>query len=138
MGLDIELMQKMRCCGHLLYHRYPLNMSQNRVLLILKDFGPMSQKEMVDRMGIQSGSLSEVISKVEADGYITRLRSEKDRRNYDLALTPSGLQHANDFEIQRDALAVSLFKDLTLSQQNELDKILDILISSWKNGEEKC
>ena len=62
---DVDLMRQMRRCGHLLYHKFSLNFSQNRILLTLHREGPMTQKALMCKMQIQPGSLSEVLSKVE-------------------------------------------------------------------------
>lgn len=131
MEQDIELLRKMRRCGHLLYHRYSFNQSQNRILLLLHRNGPMTQKNLLEQMHIQPGSLSEVVSKVENCGLIERKRAERDRRVWELQLTEKGRNRAIDFDHRREAMAEKLFSALTSKQKEELEEILSILLENW-------
>ncbi len=131
---DIELMMRMRFCGHLLYHRYPLNMSQNRILLMLKREGPLKQKELLERMNIKPGSLSEIISKVEAGGYVVRQKCPGDKRSLELILTDAGIERAEVFEKERSDMAKELFSDLTEEEKEELFRILGMLEEKWIEG----
>lgn len=135
---DIELMDRMRFCGHILYHRYPLNMAQNLILSILKNEGDMKQRELMDRLNVQAGSLSETLSKVEASGFITRTRCEDDKRNFELSLTPEGREKAEIFERERDLMAKELFGRLDEQRKNELFGILGELLEKWCEGLECC
>jgi len=128
----------MRRCGHILRHRYPLNMSQNRILLILKNEGPMKQRELMERMNIQAGSLSEIIAKVEAAGYLERTRSEGDKRNLELTLTDAGRERAEIFEQEREQVAHDMFTVLDDTKKEELFDILGVLLEKWSEGLECC
>lgn len=131
MEQDIELLRKMRRCGHLLYHRYSSNQSQNRILLLLHRNGPLTQKELLEQMHIQPGSLSEVVSKVEHCGLIERRRAERDRRIWELQLTEKGRDRAIEFEQKRKETAAKLFSVLTPEQKNDFGEILSILLENW-------
>lgn len=131
-------MKRMRFCGHILYHRYPLNMSQNRILMILKKEGAMKQRELMEHMNIQAGSLSEIIAKVEAGGFIERVRSEGDKRNFELSLTEAGRERAEIFERERDEMARELFGILDDEKKEQLYDILGILLEKWREGFEGC
>ena len=131
MEKDLELMRKMRRCGHLLYHRYSPNQSQSRIVLLLHRNGPMNQKELLEQMHIQPGSLSEVVAKVENCGLIERKRSEKDRRVWELQLTEKGHNRALQFEKQREETAERLFSVLTDRQKEDFGEILSILLENW-------
>ncbi len=131
---DIELMMRMRFCGHLLYHRYPMSMSQNRILLILHREGPLKQKDLLERMNIKPGSLSEIISKVEAGGYVVRRKCPGDKRSLELILTDRGIERAEVFEKERSDLAKELFSDLTREEKDELFRILGMLEAKWIEG----
>lgn len=131
MEKDLELMRQMRRCGHLLYHRYSLNQSQNRILLLLYRNGPMNQKELLEQMHIQPGSLSEVVSKVENCGLIERKRSESDRRVWELQLTATGHDRAVQFEQKRGETAEMLFSFLSPEEKESLGDILSTLLQHW-------
>lgn len=131
---DIELMLRMRFCGHLLYHRNPLNMSQNRILLMLKREGPLKQKDLLERMNIKPGSLSEIISKIEAGGYVVRQQCPDDKRSLELILTDAGINRAEVFEKEQRDMAAELFSELTAEEKNELFRILGMLEAKWIEG----
>jgi len=127
-------MSLMRHCGHLLYHRFSGNMSQNKILSILKNDGPMKQRELMERMHIQAGSLSEIIAKVESGGFVERTRCEDDKRNFELYITETGRERAEIFEREREELARDLFSVLDDRQKEELFDILGILHIKWHEG----
>ena len=128
---DVELMRQMRRCNHLLYHKFSLNFSQNRILLLLHSEGPMTQKALMCQMQIQPGSLSEVLSKVESAGLIVRRRCEDDRRNCEIRLTPEGVEQAEAFERDRQDMAQLLFETLTPDEKQALSDILVKLHDHW-------
>ena len=72
---DLEYVRRLRRCGHLLYHKFNLNGSQMRILLVLRD-APMTQKQLTERLRIQPGSLSEILTKVERAGWVEKRRNE--------------------------------------------------------------
>lgn len=128
---DMELMRQMRRCSHLLYHKFSLHFSQNRLLLPLYREGPMTQKELMNRMQIQPGSLSEVLSKVESAGLVERRRCEDDRRSIEIRLTEEGVHQAEAFERDRQDMAHLLFETLDEQEKETLAGILNKLHDHW-------
>jgi DNA-binding MarR family transcriptional regulator len=63
---------------------------QETVLLALDRFGPMTQRELVERLGVEPPTLSSMAKKLEVAGYIDRRPSLEDRRAIIVALTPAG------------------------------------------------
>lgn len=147
MDQDTQLMKKLSRCGHILHHRRCLNQSQNRILTLLKRYGVMSQKELMLHMHIQSGSLSEVLAKVEHAGYIEKHRISTDKRNFEVSLTASGMVQAELFEKHQKVMAERLFASLEQRQKDQLEAVLDVLLEDWaemkscrqcERGEEKA
>ena len=130
---DVELMRQMRRCNHLLYHKFSLNFSQNRILSVLNREGPMTQKALMCRMQIQPGSLSEVIAKVEGAGLVERRRCEDDRRNFEIRLTEEGVKQAEAFDRERQDMAQLLFATLTDGEKQQLMNLMTKLHEHWDN-----
>ena len=128
---DVELVRQIRRCSHLLYHKFSLNFSQNRILSVLNREGPMTQKALMCRLQIQPGSLSEVIAKVEGAGLVERRRCEDDRRNFEIRLTEEGVKQAEAFERDREDMAKLLFEQLNESEKHTLSEILLKLHDHW-------
>ena len=75
-----ELLLSMERCGHFLYHRRGGKNGQNRILKILVTKGYKTQKELQEILDIQSGSISEIVMKMENKGLISREKDINDRR----------------------------------------------------------
>ena len=132
---DLQLVRRLRRCGHLLHHKYNLsNGSQMRMLLRLRG-GPMTQKELTERLRIQPGSLSEMLTKVERAGLVEKRRSERDRRNFELNLTEEGRAQADRFEKEQAEQANWLLEPLDEAQKQQLLALLDALIAHWEPQE---
>ncbi|MBS6643938.1 MAG: MarR family transcriptional regulator, partial [Clostridiaceae bacterium] len=82
-----KLMQNLWNVVHVLQHTSGGRGSQNRILTILLRNRIVSQAELTEHLGIQSGSASEVLSKLESAGLIVRTESEEDRRTVNITLT---------------------------------------------------
>lgn len=134
---DLELMKRMRWCCHILHHRYNLNFSRNKVLLLLYRQGPMTQKALMDEMGIQAGSLSEMLGKMEQQALIEKTRCPQDKRNCRLCLTEAGKAQAQAFEQKRLDMAAFLFAPLGQEDKQRLCSMLDTLIEHWSKTPEE-
>lgn len=128
----------MRQAGHYLFHRARGNEAhgQERILRILSKAGGMSQKELQCMLGIQPGSVSEILNKMEEKGLIARTRSSEDARRVDLVLTDQGKEKAAAAE--KDDTE-ELFGVLTAEEQQLLKRLMTKLVSSWlKDPEEEA
>ncbi len=132
-SLDLILLRTMRRCGHVLYHRNSTNYSQNKILLLLRRKGSMSQRALCDELRIQAGSLSEVLCKVEAAGYIEKCRCDDDKRNLFIHLTEAGLAQAERFEREREETAHRLFANLNTAEKEALLATLTKLLGEWES-----
>ena len=100
--------------------------------------GNMTQREMQDILNIKSASLSEILSKIEAEGFIERLKNDVDKRQIDLILTKKGREEAEGIEAENDQIAKELLCDLTLEEEQQLFYLLDKLVEKWtKKGGDK-
>ena len=86
MDVDNKLQAMIRELGHASRFHFDGKGGQGRVLRILTESGTMTQRELTERLGIQPGSASEVIGKLEKAGLIVRTASEADRRTADIRL----------------------------------------------------
>jgi DNA-binding MarR family transcriptional regulator len=67
-----------------------LTYPQYLVLLVLWEEGRASVGRLCDRLHLDSGTLSPLLKRLEAIGYVTRERSAEDERRVDIVLTPTG------------------------------------------------
>ena len=105
--------------------------SQRRILILLLEAGTMTQRRLTERIGIQPGSASEVIAKLEKGGLIARTESEADRRTTDIVLTDQGRSEAEEALKQRQMRHEEMFSCLTEEEKNTLLSLLEKVNDDW-------
>lgn len=130
-----QLTRLLRFCGKQLHHGLGGRCSQDRILMTINRSGRITQRELADGLGIQSGSMSEIIGKLEEKELICRIKNESDRRNLDIELTESGKEEARRVKIHREAVEKRLYSPLSAEEKEQLIGLLDKLASAWKQEE---
>ena len=113
MSLEDILLYQFRSCTHFFRYGMGGKTGQQRILAMLAERGIITQRELQDMLGVQSGSLSEILNKVETCGYIMRRQNERDRRQMNLELTDSGMEAARNFREEHMKKARAMFDGLT-------------------------
>jgi len=67
-----------------------LTYTQYIAMMVLWAERDITVKDLGDRLWLDSGTLTPVLKKLEAKGYVVRRRSESDERSVILSLTPEG------------------------------------------------
>ena len=122
-----DLTSKMIKCGQLLTHKTGKKHGQERILGILNQYSSLSQKELQEKLQVEAGSLSEILSKLERNGMIEKKRDEKDRRKMVVSLTSKG-QHVMEHRKNNDQ---DLFDMLDETESKQLNDLLDKILESW-------
>ena len=136
--LKRELMHRLRMCGHYIYFHTGDKAGQKRILMTLFKHGNMTQRDLQELMEIKSASLSEILVKIEAEGFIERMKSDEDKRRVEVRLTEAGRHEACGIEAENDRVAEQLFQGLTLEEKQQLFYLLDKLVEKWtKKGGDK-
>ena len=125
LSTEEKLMALLRELGGIGRHGFDGRGSQSRILTILKKDGPITQRQLTEQLGIQPGSASEVLGKLEAAGLILRTPSEEDRRTTTVLLTEAGQAKAGN------AQESPLFSCLTDEEQEQLLELLEKLNAAW-------
>ncbi|ULH16418.1 MarR family transcriptional regulator [Deinococcus sp. KNUC1210] len=118
---------EVRANKHLALHN--LTISQFGVLEALYHIGPLSQRQLADKILRSSGNLTMVIDNLERDGLVQRERDLKDRRIMTVSLTERGLELIHSLIPQHIQNVMQVFSALTpeeLSQLAELSKRLGL------------
>lgn len=105
--------------------------SQKRILIILFESGSMTQRELTVRLGIQPGSASEVIGKLEHAGLIRRTPGREDRRTVDIQLTEEGRIRAEEAFAARRLRHQEMFACLSEEEKLHLLALLEKLNADW-------
>ena len=126
-----RLVSNFREIGHTLRAVSEGKGSQKRILVVLSQSGAITQSELTERLGIQPGSASEVIGKLEAAGMLCRQPSTADRRTSDIVLTDAGRSAAEIAAEQRRARHEDMFACLCEEEKAALLGLLERVNRSW-------
>lgn len=119
-------------CSNIIARRIGGNASRRRIIALLDERGELTQRQLRELLGIQAGSLSELVSRMEKFGVITRAPDEKDRRRIVLRLTDLGRERAREPRpIGDDRLFAALTADERAQMRRMLQKIVDAH-NKWK------
>lgn len=99
--------------SHIMRSQYEGKASQKRILIILNESENITQRDLTERLGIQPGSASEILAKLENAGLILRTQNEADRRTIDIYLTDEGKAFAEEALVQRRKRHEDMFSGLS-------------------------
>lgn len=135
MGDERIIRDLMYCSGFLRNHTEGKG-SQRRVLFFLREHGPMTQRELLEEMGVRAASLSELLSKLEAKGYVQKEKSETDKRNYNVSITAEGIQALEEMHIKHQATMSDLLSGLEPEERKQLAALLAKLHTQWSERDD--
>lgn len=97
-----------------------LNQARWIVLLQLSSFGPTSQRELAERVGVEGPSLVRVLDRLEDQGLVERRSADDDRRIKHIHLTAAAspvLQKITEVsnELRQELLADIPMKDIDMA-----------------------
>lgn len=127
-----RLMIMLGKCGMILNSKHCGHHGRGRILKVLLEEGTMTQSELQNIIDIRSGSLSEILSKIEEKELITREKDENDKRKVKISITEKGKEAVLLKEKEHKNNAKELFSTISEDEQKQLELILSKLIKSWK------
>ena len=128
LSLGDRITFQIQALGHMLNRLPESRDGQRRVLEILMDRGSLSQRELMELCEIRSGSLSELIARMESGGYIVRFPNPRDRRTLDVSLTEAGLVAAQALRTRRQ----DLYEGISQEDQKTLLHALEALNAHFR------
>jgi DNA-binding MarR family transcriptional regulator len=64
--------------------------TQDLAIYHISEHMGLSQKDLVDKLGIKPASVSSIVNQMESEGLLIRVQDEKDARKFKLLLTDKG------------------------------------------------
>ena len=128
-----QLLRNIRGLGRTIRALSEGRASQKRILRLIEESGCITQHALTGRLGVQPGSVSEVIGKLETAGLILRTPNPDDRRTSDIRLTPQGLAQAQLAAQQAQARRQEMFSCLSEEEKDVLLRLLEKLNADWKH-----
>jgi len=124
-------------CGHIVTHKGKKKRGQIRILQILSEFPDISQKELQEKLGIEAGSLSEIINKLESRELIKREKDPEDKRRMRISLTDRGYEKLKEKLQKKEDHEEKLFGMLNEEEKENLRLILTKIIHQWHEEHHK-
>jgi DNA-binding MarR family transcriptional regulator len=94
------------------------------VLACVAEFGPVSQKDISDRLRIDASDLVALLDDLEREGLANRTRDERDRRRYAVSLTEAGQARLSHRLADAQALNERLLEPLDAAERADLHRLL--------------
>ena len=108
----------------------PRNQGRGRMLGVLSDCGAMSQIQLAQRLDIRPQSLSELLAKAEAEGFVERRQSDEDKRQTIVSITEAGKSRVALFRDAHRKRAEEFCSPLTNEEKQTLLALLSKLIEA--------
>lgn len=131
MSKNEELLRLLNDLSHIIRFRMDKVSGQKRILIILNQEGVITQRDLTERLGVQSGSVSETLEKLERSELIYRIPSESDRRTADIFLTQKGRELSEKIKVNYEKEQDRLFTSLSDSEKDQLFYLLNKLYKDW-------
>ncbi|WP_242622227.1 MarR family winged helix-turn-helix transcriptional regulator [Olsenella sp. Marseille-P4559] len=124
--------------GHFLHlHAGGRSGKQHMLVRLLQSGDSVTQRELQETTPISSAAVSEVLAKLESEGYITRTRSTTDKRQLDVTLTEAGREEAKECAKRRAEFEADALSVLDEDEKRLLLGMLDRLAGHWEEIEER-
>ena len=135
-GLDQRVIWDLGFFGHYIHVHHGGRSGKKHILTRLaKHGGTMTQRELQESFDISSGSMSEVLAKLECEGLIERAVSAEDARVRTVSLTEQGRELVSEIEEGKRAFEHEALAILSQEEKEKLLGVLDELIVHWKGME---
>ena len=107
--------------------------AQGRLLHLLAEKGPVTQRSLSEELNLRSASLSELLIKLERHGLISRQPNEAYKRTVDIVLTKEGNEMKDAIMTDHHEAADDIFSALSAEEAGQLYSLMGKLLDSWES-----
>lgn len=97
-------------------------------LRVIDAHGPISQREVCERLGVHPSDMVGIIDQLETYGLVSRERSVADRRRYDVTLTLKGRAVMDRFQAIAREVDQEFYGVLSVTERKQLEKLFRKLV----------
>jgi len=123
-----EFYDKMASWEHSIVKDSGLSPAQMHTVEIIGHNQDMRMKELAERLGVTTGTLTVGVDKLEKLGLVERKPHESDRRSWLIVLTNEGKKMYEQHHKYHQEFTNEISRDLTLEQINNLTEQLNIIL----------
>jgi DNA-binding MarR family transcriptional regulator len=122
--LLIEFYEKFSSWEHSVVKGKGVTLPQMHTIEILGASGNLRMKELAEKMGVTTGSLTVLVDRLEKKGLVERTPHEEDRRSILVGLTDKGMKHFHEHHNLHTLLTREITGPLT---PDEIKNLLGLL-----------
>jgi DNA-binding MarR family transcriptional regulator len=108
-----------------------LRLGQHAVLSALRDFGPMAQYEIADRLDVDRSQVVGYVDRLEERKFVIRTRDAQDRRRVLISITAEGVAAERYVTDAARAIQDDLYQALSEDEQAQLAVLLGRVIDAY-------
>ncbi|WP_163339030.1 MarR family winged helix-turn-helix transcriptional regulator [Desulfopila sp. IMCC35008] len=123
-----EFYDKMASWEHSIVKESGLSPAQMHTVEIIGHNQNMRMKELAERLGVTTGTLTVGVDKLEKLGLVERKPHERDRRSWLIVLTDVGKEMYEQHHKYHLEFTNEISRDLTMEQINDLTEHLSIIL----------
>lgn len=106
-----------------------------RILNLLEENGPVSQRDLQEEIEITSSSASELLKKMEEHGLVKRSADPANARSLIVEITDAGKAKAAELNAEKAEKTAKLFAALSDEEKEQFAQMLDKIQDAWyKDG----
>lgn len=105
---------------------------QPKLLSVIKDNEGIPQKELTKKMCVKPATITGMLAKLEANGYVYRKVDESDKRMMRVYLTPEGHNLADEARIFIDEFTKELFSDFSEDEVVTMRHLINKMVNNLK------
>ena len=127
------ILHDLAACGHYIHVHQGGRAGQEPIIGFMRlEGGTVTQGALAEHFELASGSISEVLSKLEREGLCIREKDDSDRRKVVVRLTPEGCRRADSYIEERREFEETGFACLSDAERDELLRLLDKVVAQWE------
>jgi DNA-binding MarR family transcriptional regulator len=114
--------------------RIGMDVPRWRVLMLLTEHSPASVSELAEHAIIRMSTMTKIVHRMKAEGYVGTRVSATDGRVTEVVLTPKGRQSVQQVRAQAGQIFQQAFHDLSDSQLAGLNEVLQHIFQNLENA----
>lgn len=107
-----------------------LTTAQIHALEIVGHAGAVKMKDLAEKIGVTTGTLTVAVDKLEKKGLLVRRPHEKDRRSYMIELTLEGIKHFEEHHNFHLRMTQEIVSGLSEQEQEAFGAIMEKVIKT--------
>ncbi len=140
---DANLGRLVAVAGHVLTRRWSgmlaegfgLTMPGASLVMVLERYGPMTHRDVAQRMYVRPATLTGIVDTLARSGYVERIPDPDDRRTVRLALTEAGTQRAKRLRALVGSRTALTSVDADPEREKVIREFLMEIVCTYSNGE---